>query len=216
MSYASAEAAVLEAMLPRLRAEGFQVFLHPDRTVLPPFMVPYRPDAIALRADRKIAIEVLSGQPRPDAEMRLAHLRRLLADFPDWELQVVYAPQSPPPPTIPAMPRGRIEEHLRRIPAALDSIGPAAALLAAWAGFEAAARLAAPAAVDRPTGSGALIEALAAEGWLTPDEAAALRRIAPLRSEAAHGRLDAAVTAEDVLRVVAVARALLGAADATA
>jgi hypothetical protein len=50
----------LENLLPQYEAEGFSVFLHPSSTMLPTFMERYRPGAIAIKPDKKIAIEVVS------------------------------------------------------------------------------------------------------------------------------------------------------------
>ena len=52
------EEVLLESLLPRYEAEGFTVIIHPSSSFLPPFMGSYRPDAIALSPDKKIAIEV--------------------------------------------------------------------------------------------------------------------------------------------------------------
>ena len=50
---------LLESLLPHYQAEGFEAFLNPAASILPPFMQEYRPDAVALRPDRKMAIEVV-------------------------------------------------------------------------------------------------------------------------------------------------------------
>jgi hypothetical protein len=58
------EVDVLESILPRYEAEGFEVFVHPSPSILPPFMQSYRPDAIALKPDKKVAIEVVRTAAR--------------------------------------------------------------------------------------------------------------------------------------------------------
>ena len=44
----SSEAEVIESLLPGYEAEGFDVYVNPSPSILPPFMQTYRPDAIAL------------------------------------------------------------------------------------------------------------------------------------------------------------------------
>ena len=48
---------VLEYFLPRYREQGFDVFVNPSPSILPSFMQGFRPDAVALRPDKKIAIK---------------------------------------------------------------------------------------------------------------------------------------------------------------
>jgi hypothetical protein len=69
-THSQAEEAILQMLRPNLEAEGFQVFVHPTRTILPPFMHGYRPSAIALKENRKLAIEVKtqSGHAVPQIE----------------------------------------------------------------------------------------------------------------------------------------------------
>ena len=75
--------AVIESLLPRYEAEGFDVYINPSPSILPPFMQSYRPDAIALRKDKKIAIEVVV---RARSDQKVRDLHSLFAGHPDWEL----------------------------------------------------------------------------------------------------------------------------------
>ena len=59
--FGSSAAEVIESLLPRYEAEGFDVYVNPSPSILPPFMQTYRPDAIALKKDKKIAIEVVGS-----------------------------------------------------------------------------------------------------------------------------------------------------------
>lgn len=60
------EREVIDLVLPRLQAEGYEVYMHPSPSVLPSFMRSYRPDAIALKSGKKVAVEVV----RPSDEDR--------------------------------------------------------------------------------------------------------------------------------------------------
>ena len=67
------EADVLQAVLPRLEEEGYAVYLHPNRPLVPPFLKDYVPDAIALRADKSLAIEIVLRQTVENRE-RIQHI----------------------------------------------------------------------------------------------------------------------------------------------
>ena len=201
------EAAVIETVLPTLEAEGFEVFVQPSRTMLPAFLKAYRPDAIALKGDRKIAIEITSSSSATKA--KVDRLRQLFSKHPDWEFRVVYDSRRSIDETIPVASKGLIEEHLKKIEEGLDSMGPAAALLTAWALFEAAGRSLIPASLGRPQTPARLVEALASDGYVTPDEADTLRRLSLARNEVAHGRLDFTPARGDVQTIVDATKAIL-------
>jgi uncharacterized protein YutE (UPF0331/DUF86 family) len=76
-----------------------------------------------------------------------------------------------------------------------------------WSIFKAAST---PQTLERPQTTGRLLEVLASDGAITPDEADELRQIARLRNEAAHGRLDVVVTREQIEALAYVIRTLLG------
>ena len=207
------EEAALQTVVPQLEAQGFQVFLRPSRNMLPPFLGDFQPDAVAIRGDKRIAIEVLGDRhSAATTRMRDERARRLQALFdehPDWELRLVYAPPRSPEATIPAHPKETIEEHLTRIESSFDAMGATAALLTAWAAFEAAARSVAPTTFDRPQPASRLIEVLAGEGYTTPDEADMLRTVSGVRTQLAHGRLDLTPTREQVDDLIRVTRGML-------
>jgi hypothetical protein len=209
MSWAqsASDAAILEMLLPNLKAEGFQVFLHPSRSILPPFMQGYQPDAIAMKADKKLAIE---GKSRfSQAEPHIQRLQELFSSHPDWELRIIYASTQNAERTIAVPPRKLVLENLDRLLKIFDEAGPVPALLTGWSVFEAAARGLIPGNLGRPQTPERLLEKLASEGYITPGEAAALRTLGQLRNDAAHGRLDAAVTRDQLADLVSVTHTLL-------
>src|ERR1700730_17511319 len=87
--FGSSEAEFIESLLPRYQAEGFDVYVNPSPSILPPFMQAYRPDAIALKKGKKIAIEVVGSAA--SSEEKVKTLQSLFADHQDWELRVFYA-----------------------------------------------------------------------------------------------------------------------------
>lgn len=214
VSQGGLEEAVFQALLPNLEAEGFQVFVHPSPTILPPFMGTVQPDAVAMKPDRKIAIEVMSGGRH--AESRIRQWQMLFCDHPDWELRVIYAPPRTADADISVAPKASVLENLDRVLQIFDNAGPLPALLTGWSVFEAAARNVVSENLERPQQPARLIERLASEGYVTPDEASSLRRLGRLRNQAAHGRLDIPLRREDVEDLVATTRALLETAPESA
>jgi len=201
------EAAVLQLVLPNLEAEGYEVFLDPSPATLPPFMRACRPDAIAVRTDKKLAIEVMAETGRQDD--KLARLRSVLSGHEDWELRVFYAPPVTPAAPDFVMPRDLVEENLGRLIEVFDQSGSVAGLLLAWSVFEAIAHIVVPEQFARSRAPGVLVEALASNGYLTPDDADMVRTLGQLRNDAAHGRLDVTLTREKFKEFVEVARDLL-------
>lgn len=199
--------AVFQSIIPQLQAQGFSVFVHPSKDMLPDFLNNFRPDAIAYKGDRKIAIEIMS-QSQSDGQ-KIQRIRQIFSNHPDWEFRLVYAPPRDVEEVMPALSKTIIEENLQRIENSFEGIGGAAALLIAWAIFEAAARRLVPASFARPQSPSRLIEVLASEGDITPDEADILRRLSRIRNEIAHGRLDLGASREQVEGLATITRAIL-------
>lgn len=174
--------------------------------MLPGFLQRYQPDAIAVKGDKKIAIEVVSSDGR---KTQAKEARTLLSGHADWELRVFHAPAPLLGQPIPVASRGAIEAQLKRMENAFDAAGPVAGLLWAWSAFEAAARALLPDILSGPQAPADLLERMAFDGHVTPDEADDLRRFGNLWTEAAHGRLDVTFTRDDLARIVAITRIVL-------
>src|ERR1700674_3113658 len=109
----STEFDILESILPRFKAEGFEVFVHPSPSILPPFMQAYRPDAIALSRDRKIAIEVV--RPSPNSETKIKGLQDLIAQHSDWELRVFYVSAGASQQALEIASRSSIDTAIQKV-----------------------------------------------------------------------------------------------------
>lgn len=206
MSHEASEAALLDSVLPDLEAEGFEVFANPSPPILPPFMRGHSPDAIALRKDKKLAIEVLrEGVP---SNRRLDKLRELFSQHKDWELRVYWVSPSSIRRAIEGASRNVIEQSIKAIEELTAGGRTRPALLMAWATFEAIGRAILPDRLQRPQTPGRLIEVLAAEGHVTPTEADLLRRMAESRSHLIHGGLETSVPEADLQRFIDVLKTL--------
>jgi uncharacterized protein YutE (UPF0331/DUF86 family) len=206
MSREASEAALLDSVLPDLEAEGFEVFAHPSPPLLPAFMRDHSPDAIALREDKKLAIEVLhEGAP---SHRRLDRLRELLSQRKDWELRVYWISPTNIRKAIEGVSRDIIEQSIKAAEELTADGRTRPALLMAWATFEAIGRAILPDKLQRPQPPGRLAEVLAADGYITPTEADHLRRLAESRNHVAHGGLETSVSEADLQRFVDVLKTL--------
>jgi hypothetical protein len=157
-----------------------------------------------------LAIEIKAGDPAAASSYgKEGALRALFAGHPEWEFRIIYAPPRNFDADIPAVSPATVAEHLDRLAGAVDAMGPIAALLTGWGVFEAAARALLPASLTRPQPPARLIDTLASEGFVTPDEADHLRRLSRTRNEVAHGRLDVTPSRDDVALLLAVTRSIL-------
>ena len=200
--FGSSETEVIETLLPRYRAEGFDVYVNPSRAILPPFLQSYQPDAIALKKDRKIAIEVIGS--RPASAGKIKRLESLFAGQNEWELQVFYASSltSAGKPVIETA--AAIEEAIQRV-SDLKAAGHfLPALVMAWATFEAVGRALLPEQFEQPQISARLIEVLASEGYVTPQEASVLRDASSVRNAVVHGTLNPKLDSDLLERFVEV------------
>jgi hypothetical protein len=100
-------------------------------------MQSYRPDAIALKEGKKIAIEVIRGDA---AGQKLQHLQSLFADQDDWELQIIYAPPLSSRSELLVASRPLILDTIRRVDELRAAGDRLPSLMMAWATFEAIGR----------------------------------------------------------------------------
>lgn len=197
---------VLEATLAGYEADGYDVFVEPSPSVLPQFMRGVRPDAVAIRPDRKIAIEVKRSEGQ--SSDHIEQLRAMFVGHPDWELRVLYVSPRSPGATIELATPLAIERAISQAQQLKDVEPAGSALLIGWSALEAIARLLLPAQLGRPQPPIRLVEVLATEGLLTPDEADSLREIAKVRNHVAHGELDAEFEPRTVDDLAATVRSL--------
>jgi uncharacterized protein YutE (UPF0331/DUF86 family) len=201
------ETDVLESLLPQFEAEGFDVFVQPSPSILPPFMQDYRPDAVALREDRKIAIEVVRSTG--PSSKKVEDLQCLFARQPDWELRVFYVSPRTPGTAIEVASRPVILGAIQRVLDLKKEGHKLPALIMAWATLEAIGRALLPAQFRRPQTPGRLTEVLASQGYLTPAEADMLRAVIPMRNAAVHGGLDSVIDEQQLEQFVAVLQTLV-------
>jgi len=206
MSTPEQEMDVLNSIVPKLQAEGYAVHVHPPRSMLPSFMQSYTPDAIALGVPKNLAIEVvLEG---PSTRALLSNLRERFEHSRDWDLRVYYAHPSDERGSLEVVSKAEIDGSLATVGKLIELGERKAALLMSWASFEAIGRALLPKRFVRPQSPGRLIEVLATDGQLLPNEADTLRRLADLRNRLIHGKLDLDVPVEDLGKFIDILNSL--------
>jgi hypothetical protein len=202
MNRQATEIDVLQNLTPELEAEGYEVYLHPNRHLLPEFFGNFMPDAIARRPDKGIAIEVI--QDSRDAKRRKEKFAKLFEGQDEWEFRVVWIRPAGPVIVLEQQTLWLIQKRTSEIKALAENKNFGPAFLLAWATFEAIGRILLPQEFERPQTPGRLIQVLAGEGYITPNEADTLRVLAEKRNKLIHGELKTRISESDVTQMVDV------------
>jgi len=204
------ERAVLERLKDRYQRDGYSFYLYPSKDFLPSFLQGYRPDAVALKDNGGVIIEIKS-QAGPQKELRLSELARLFAGRQDWRLEIVSAGE-PQEQTFEAYSRNRIERELLTVEELARGGHLRAALVIAWGVLEAATRALRTRMNQEklmPIGPNEVSELLAREGIIDQNTAQTLRRLGQLRNAIVHGNFEPKITEAEVDPLVATTRQLL-------
>lgn len=196
------EADVLQGQVAELEAEGYDVYIHPHKRLLPGFLAGQTPDLLARRKEKGVVLEVLRRST--DASRRLEQLNQLLKDQPNWELRVVWLDPATTINKLDVQPTAAIEARISEMKGLLQSGNVTIALLLGWATFEALGRAVMPDAFQRPQTPARLVRELAAAGHVTPTEADELRRLADKRNRFVHGGLETPVARAEVERLIEI------------
>lgn len=202
MSSDVSQTTVIEGLLPRLKAEGYNVFVYPQAPLVPPFLGSYLPDVIALREDRNLAIEVTKQGENSD--IRLRDIAALFKGQDDWEFRIIWLTPDEQAKSLSKQPMSEIAEKLAEIDRLVDGGHFDAAFLLSWAVLEAFGRTLFEERISRPQTPGRLVEILATEGVLSPAEADVVRPLIGLRNRLMHGELDAGVSGENARAIQSI------------
>lgn len=203
----TAESLVLEQLVRTLGAEGYEVYLHPNKLLIPTFLGDFSPDAIALRKDKNLVIEVSGGSPQ--AAQKLQELSALVQVQDGWELRVVSVNPANELDLLQVQDADTIRARIAEVKKIAGAGHPESALLVAWATFEAVARAMRTKQFERAQTPGRIVQALASEGLLTPTEADLLRALAQKRNKFIHGELQVRVSAAELKKFSAVLESMV-------
>lgn len=205
MANALSERFALDEMEPRWVSQGYKLIRNPSDDQIPGFLGSFTPDAIAIGKQPGLIIEVVNPKAR-HARTKVSEVRRLIANNPDWRLEVVYSPTDAT--EIGEVPKSEIQQTLDEA-ALLIEAEPRAALLLAWAGLEAVGRMLNPKLANYSMSSGTLINLLVSQGNLNIDDQQELRDLASIRNKIAHGQLSLQPDPRDVKRLLDLTRSML-------
>jgi hypothetical protein len=193
---------VLQRLVPELEAEGYEVYVQPNRPLIPAFLGSFSPDVVALRPGKNLVIEVL--KPSQGASQKLDQLTALFQNQRDWELRVVWILPSSDTASLQVQDRDAIQTRIMQIKELASTGHAEPAVLLAWATFEALARAVAPERFARPQTPGRILQVLASDGYLTPSEADALRALAQKRNRLIHGELNIHISDQEISNFLAI------------
>ncbi|HZZ63586.1 MAG TPA: hypothetical protein VFE63_20865 [Roseiarcus sp.] len=205
-----AEVRIIDRLRIQYEENGFAFTERPTRAELPDFFGSYIPDALARKPGQNVAIEVKS-RPGPQTGTAVKDLQRLFAGRPDWQLQVVFTGADPLQSlSIPTAPATAIRPQVGEIRALVAQGHFRAAFIMAWSVLEAVVR-----ALDRgreagPLTPGAVVQALAMNGYIQPEMERRMRDLITLRNRVIHGDLAVEPAASDVNLIVSAVETALG------
>lgn len=199
-------------MLERLREsyeqDGYAFFSQPSSDLLPRFLSGFRPDAIALKGDEKLIIEVKTSE-RPQWSTTLKRLSEAMKGHPEWQLRLhAYQPETDDIQAIQSPDPALLRERIQELEALLDSGHARAAQLLSWSILEAIVR---GIMATRGLNPGArlsrrgIVQFLEMDGLITDEDIPTLRRQAALGDRIAHGDLAVVLdrgTSEWLVRMV--------------
>jgi uncharacterized protein YutE (UPF0331/DUF86 family) len=211
MSLHPLEDIVIERLIPDLQAEGYDVVREPSRGMLPAFLGDYSPDLIALKTDRKVAIEVSSG--KQNGGPNLESIAKLFKGHDDWEFRVIWLSLGDKSPAPKIQGKQSIMASFAQCKELAKEGHHAAAMLLSWATLEAIGRNLMATELERPQTPGRVIQLMAQDGIATPNEAERLRSLVNLRNSLVHGELDAQINAEQTAEMLDILGAIISSAE---
>jgi uncharacterized protein YutE (UPF0331/DUF86 family) len=206
MMVAGTERDIVEKEASALRDEGYEVFVEPNKSITPAFLKNYVPDILAQKNDGGIIVEVKRKSDK--SVHKLDDIARLFEGQAKWKLRVVWIEPSSERETLPVQEWHTIIDRIGEVEKMSHTEHVASAFLLGWATFEALSRALDEQEFRRPQTPGRLIEFLARDGYLTPDEAKEMRRLATLRNSLIHGNLKAQVGTAELSSLVEVLKEL--------
>ena len=206
MSAESIEEIMIDRLVPDLTSQGYEVFIRPGRQLIPAFLGTYRPDIIALRDDKNLVYEIKSNIK--DSQALLQNLTDRFKGQHKWEFRVVGVSRSEEPQSLPVQTPERILQRIEEISKLLESSFVDAAMLICWSTIEAIGRRLMSDELSRAQTPRRLVQALASQGHITPDEADFLRTLVGKRNQLAHGGLTTDINRTDVESSIEVLRSM--------
>jgi len=191
----------------RLRAayesRGFSFVDQPGPEVLPEFVAPYRPDAIA-RKDGENVIIAIKRHQRSFLEQPFAELHRKVAEHKDWKLNIIYAVEKPEDSIVIPVPRlDTLKQQIAEVEALAAAGHHRAAFVLSWSVLEAVLNRVKESGSHPIRPAAQVVQTLTMDGHISAASGRKLRELSDLESRIVHGDLEVDASGEDVEQVLA-------------
>ena len=182
--------------------KGYRFVFNPSSSELPIFLQHYRPDAVAIKENDKIIIEINALRDEKKRKIPVSALAKQIPPDSEWRYLLVNVGHNPNHVMdLPRLKKTEIDAALQEIKqlVALNLTRPA--MLELWSLFEALSRRIYPSDIRfslRPLSPIQIVERLAMEGDLDKIEAQKMRELISVRNSLAHGNLGIQVGKKDI------------------
>lgn len=201
---ADEEQKLLSELCQKYLKDGYKFIISPNINQLPEFFGSYRPDAVALKDEHKIAIEI-KQRAYNKKENSLKEIKKIFDGHADWRLIVTYLGSDPLSRIeIPRASRHDIQEQILSVRSLLEQGHNRAALVMAWSLLEAVLHYIQVDTGKRPRTPGTVLQEFATLGYVDPELEMKLRELINLRNKIVHGHVNLEPSVEDVKIILLV------------
>lgn len=183
------ERILLDRLKENYEADGYQFFIEPPSDIVPKFLRSYRPDAIAIRADVSVIIEIKST--RSDREHpKLSQIAAAVAPEPHWKFVVYTLDEEDSANTLNAPKLDTLADRLQEIDDLIAKGFQKPAGIMSWSVLEGLHRIIATRdnqVASRPFSPIQTIQFLEMNGLVNYDEGKFLRDFVKIRNAVLHG-----------------------------
>lgn len=179
----------LERLKENYEADGFEFFIEPPADMVPKFLGRYRPDAIAIRADGSIIIEIKSNQTDRESP-KLSQIAASVASEPRWKFVVYTLDQQESQNDLSVPEIGAVSERVQEIDDLIAKGFLRPAVIMSWSILEAAHRIIVVRGEygsSRPFSPIQTVQFLEMRGLVNYEEGRFLRETVRLRNALVHG-----------------------------
>ncbi|RYH06391.1 hypothetical protein [Tropicimonas sp. IMCC6043] len=198
------EREAFDLVIPQLKAQGYRVYTEVSPQLLPKGLGNYRPDLLAIGPRKNLLVEIRQGETLGEISRTV---QEFLRENPNWERKVFFF-QARKSDDLQAVEEKIIIEELFRSKQLLKDGHSGPALLVAWASLEATVRNQRYSEFNRPQSPGRIVDKLAEDGTVTPNQADMLRRLLKARNSYIHGVLDVRIGYNDLRDFLAIVASL--------
>lgn len=201
MSGAELEKEALDRLKERFESQGYEFLMNPPRSRLPDFLQSSPPNALAIGPNETVVVEAKRRRSKA-SDILLKILAQDISTRIGWRLLVVYVGETSN--DIASFNRAEQVQirHAIQDVRKIMLVSPSWIIMATtWSIFESVARnlyAVGDSVAERALSPIQIVERLASDGYLDPNEAKRLRALISARNRAVHGDLTISAPTEDL------------------